>query len=76
MTHKRQFVSVGLFLDVLYNIAIFVIRGDKTRCAFSVKAERDSQERGDVGVFRDRPKPAFTRETLIEDNKSKERAQA
>jgi hypothetical protein len=60
---------VGLSLDVVYDITIFVIRGDKTGRAFPVKAKGDSQERGNVGVIGDRHKPAFTREDLIEDDK-------
>ena len=73
MTHKRQFVCAGLHLDVLYNIAVFVKWGDKAGRAWLVKVERDSQERGDVGVFGNRPKPSFTRKTLIEDDESKEK---
>jgi hypothetical protein len=62
---------VGLCLEVFYDIAVFVEGGDKTGRALPVKVKRDSQKRGDVGVFGDRPKPAFTREALIEDDKPK-----
>ena len=61
---------MGLHREVTYDVAIFVIWGNKTWRALPVEIKRDSQEGRDVGVTGDRRKPPFPRETLIEDDQS------
>ena len=53
--------------DIMHEISISVIRGDKTGrgCAVSIEVKRDSQERRDVRVSGSMPENSFAKETLI-----------